>query len=238
MTRPPGSPELSAIILGYRAEEHLRPLAEALWRELVGLEVDFEVILVANYRADVPDATPSVAADLASRYRQMKVIAAPKRGGMGEDMRSGFEAARGEFMVVIDGDGQNPVSDIVRAYQHYSRTGADLVKGRRTARADSFARRVISRAYNLIFTAMFGTRGLGDINGKPKGVRRAAYERMELRSDDWFADAELVLEARRLDMTIEEVRVQFNENEHRDSFVGWKAIAEFMRNMLARRLRR
>ena len=85
---------------------------------------------------------------------------------------------------------------------------------------------------------LFRTRGLWDINGKPKGLTRAAYEALELRSDDWFIDAELVLGARQRGMRILELPVRFFRNDQRASLVGPGAIVEFARNMLRTRFSR
>ena len=116
---------------------------------------------------------------------------------MGWDMRSGFAAARGDYLLVIDGDAQNPPEDLAEMYRRMKANRADVMKGRRIARFDGPYRRIVSGGFNLLFMLLFRTRGLWDINGKPKGLTRAAYEQLELTSDDWFIDAEIVLEARR-----------------------------------------
>ena len=157
---------------------------------------------------------------------------------MGWDMRSGLEAARGDVLIVLDGDAQNPVSDVARMYRALRESGADVMKGRRVLRHDGPYRRLVSIAYNALFRLLFRTRGLWDINGKPKALTRAAYERLDLRSDDWFVDAEIVLKARDLGLTIRELPVEFFENEERASLVRPSAILEFARNMLRVRLRR
>jgi hypothetical protein len=153
-------------------------------------------------------------------------------------MRSGLVAASGAYLIVIDGDAQNPVQDVTEMYDLLRETGADLGKGRRKNRADSFYRRVISVVYNLLFRLLFQTWNLWDINGKPKGMTRDAYGRIRLRSDDWFIDAEMVLEAKRAGMKIVELPVIFLENPTRSSFVRIPAIWEFGRHMLRYRLRR
>lgn len=196
------APALSAILLGYRAEEALTPIAESLYAELAAAGIDFELILVANYDADWPDTTAHVAADFAAGHLGVKVLDLVKAGGMGWDMRSGLEAAAGEFLVVIDGDGQNPTADVLRIYQAHLERGADVVKGRRSTRGDGLLRRCISIVYNSLFVVMFRAWNLWDINGKPKGLTRSAFESMELSSDDWFVDAEIVLEARRLGLDL------------------------------------
>jgi glycosyltransferase involved in cell wall biosynthesis len=231
------APELSAVVLGYRAGRSLLEVAEPLYALLRASDVSAELVLVANYWPGRQDETPVVAEEFARGREGVRVVARPKEGAMGWDMRSGFEAARGRTMVVIDGDAQNPVDDVLRAYHTLRDTGADLVKGRRVLRHDGPYRRLVSIVYNLAFRLLFRTHGLWDINGKPKGLTREAYEQLELRSDDWFVDAEIVLKARRRGLRIVELPVTFFKNEERASLVKPSAVLEFARNMLRTRLR-
>ena len=136
---------------------------------------------------------------------------------MGWDLRSGLEAARGEIVVVMDGDAQNPVEDILRMYRAMREHGYDVMKGRRVLRKDGFRRRLLSEGYNVLFRLFFRTHGLWDINGKPKGLTRGALSRLELASDDWFADAEIILQARRAGLSIGELPVVFHQNADRQS---------------------
>jgi hypothetical protein len=122
-------------------------------------------------------------------------------------------------------------------YRRMKANRADVMKGRRIARFDGPYRRIVSGVYNLLFMLLFRTRGLWDINGKPKGLTRAAYEQLELKSNDWFIDAEIVLEAQRKGLRIIEMPVIFRRNEERASFVRVSAIWEFIGNMARARLR-
>ena len=231
-------PEISAIVLCYGAEESIEQVIGPLDEQLRESGVTHELVLVANYEEGVPDRTPEVVKRFARDREHVVTVASPKQGGMGWDMRSGLAASRGQYLIVIDGDAQNPVEDVVEMYRQMKQTGAALMKGRRIARFDSYYRHLVSVVYNLLFLAMFRTRGLWDINGKPKGLTREAYERMTLRSDDWFIDAEIVLAARDGGMRIQELPVVFRENRERASFVRVEAIREFLVNMLRRRLGR
>jgi glycosyltransferase involved in cell wall biosynthesis len=232
------APELSAIVLGYRAGGSLLRVAEPLRAELEASGVPYELVLVANYWPGRDDETPAVAEEFARAHDRVRVVARPKEGAMGWDMRSGFEAARGEVLIALDGDAQNPVSDVLRMYRALRETGSDVMKGRRVLRHDGPYRRLVSVTYNVLFRVFFGTRGLWDINGKPKAITRAAYERLDLRSDDWFIDAEIVLGARALGLTTRELPVEFFRNADRASLVRPSAIWEFARNMVRVRLRR
>jgi glycosyltransferase involved in cell wall biosynthesis len=231
-------PTLSAIVLCYRAEESIRQVIDPLYDELSKSGVPFELVLVANYDRGRPDSTPEIVAGFAAGRENTRTVIEAKEGAMGWDMRKGLEAAAGNYLVVIDGDAQNPVEDVLRMYREMDRTGTDVMKGRRIARFDGLKRRIVSGVYNTMFVLLFRTRGLWDINGKPKGMTRSAYERLHLRSDDWFIDAEIVLAARREGLQISELSVVFNRNEERASFVRASAILEFLRNMARSRLRR
>jgi glycosyltransferase involved in cell wall biosynthesis len=230
-------PELSAVVLCYRAEESIHLVIDPLLELLEESGIDFELVLVANYDADREDRTPDIVRAFAAGRDRVTVVAEEKHGAMGWDMRSGLRAARGERIVVIDGDSQNPVEDVLRMDAEMRRTGADVMKGRRIARFDGLYRWLVSFVYNALFRLLFRTGGLSDINGKPKGLTRGGYERMNLTSDDWFIDAEIVLEARRAGLRIEEMPVVFRHNEERASFVRFSAIWEFLRNMTRKRLR-
>ncbi len=231
------APELSAVILCYRAGENIGRVAKGFYEELSASGVSFELILVANYD-DPADRTPALAEAFAGRHEHVRTLADPKQGAMGWDMRRGLEAANGSFVVVIDGDEQNPFEDVLRAHRLLIESGADLVKGRRTSRSDGPLRYLVSLVYNAIFRLLFRTRGLWDINGKPKGMRRAAYAQLKLTADDWFIDAEIVLKSRELGLTIAELPVVFRQNLERRSFVRSEAVFEFLRNMTRARVRR
>jgi glycosyltransferase involved in cell wall biosynthesis len=232
------SPEVSVVVLCYRAEDEAGRVVEPIRAELEALDVPHELILVANYWRDAGDRTPEAVRALARGRESVRTVAHPKQGGMGWDMRSGLQLARGEYLVVIDGDGQVPPHFAVEAYKFLKETAADVVKGRRHSRDDGSIRSLTSVTYNSAFRVLFGSRGLWDINGRPKALTRAAYERLNLGTDDWFTDAELVLKARRLGLRVVEMPVYFLANPVRASFVGPGTVFEFVRNMLAWRFGR
>jgi glycosyltransferase involved in cell wall biosynthesis len=231
------SVELSAVVLCYRAAESIKSVIEPLHALLQRSEITYELVLVANDWPQHHDATPEIVWDFSSTHDNVTVLNEAKHGGMGWDMRKGLAAATGRYLVVIDGDAQNPVEDVMRMYELMKQTAADVGKGRRKNRADGLYRRLISWGYNSLFHILFGTRDLWDINGKPKGLTREAYGRMRLESDDWFVDAEIVLAALRAGMKIVELPVVFLENKERSSFVRLSSIREFLIHMVRYRLR-
>jgi glycosyltransferase involved in cell wall biosynthesis len=235
---PVTQPELSVIVLCYQANEAIHRVIDPLYEQLAVSGVSYELLLVANQWSDRPDPTREVVEAFAKDRETVRTVVEDKQGAMGWDMRSGLAAATGDYLLVLDGDAQNPVEDVLKMYRLMRATGADVMKGRRTARFDGPYRRFISTVYNIAFSLLFGTRGIWDVNGKPKGLTRAAYEALELESDDWFIDAEIVLSAQRHGLTVGELPVVFNRNDERASFVRPTAILEFAWNMVRQRFRR
>jgi glycosyltransferase involved in cell wall biosynthesis len=233
----PSPCEVSAVVLCYRAGASITAVIDPLCDLLERSGVTYELVLVANYWPQDRDETPEIVRRFATSHDNVEVLDKVKEGGMGWDMRSGLAAANGAYLIVIDGDSQNPVEDVLRMYELMRQSGADIGKGRRENRADGVYRRLISWGYNVLFRLLFRTRGMWDINGKPKALTRDAYERMSLLSNDWFIDAEIVLAAKGAGMSIVEMPVVFLENKERSSFVRFWSILQFSLHMVRYRVR-
>ena len=231
--------EFSMVVLCYRAGESIVPFIERIHRTMSLFSFDWELVLVANFWPKMEDPTPSVTRRLAERLDRVRVIAEPKEGHMGWDVKKGLDACRGRIIGFIDGDGQFPVEIIAACLAKIENGGCDFIKTYRVIREDGVWRRFISMMYNLIFKILFPRfRGLHDVNSKPKIMKRTAYERMNLHSTDWFMDAEIMLNALEQNLEICELPVHFKSLGERDSFIKPSAIIEFIRNLLAYRFSR
>src|SRR3954465_3111621 len=134
-------PELSAIVLCYRAGTSIHLVIDPLYEQLEAKGVTYELVLVANYTDGSDDATPAIVREFAASHKNVIVVAERNRGARGGDMRSVLAAARGEYLIVIDGDAQNPVEDVVRMFDEMKSVGVIMMKGRRIARFDGGYRR-------------------------------------------------------------------------------------------------
>jgi glycosyltransferase involved in cell wall biosynthesis len=224
-------PHFSLVVLCYRSGQSIIPFVERLQRTLSRCNFSWELVLVGNYIEGSDDETPQVVAKLAESSNNIRTVIRPKQGMMGWDMRMGLDAARGTYIGVIDGDGQFPPESIIACLLKCELEDLDLTKTYRVIRDDGLYRRLISTVYNAIFSVLFGFK-VRDINSKPKIMRRDKYELLQLESDDWFADAEIVIRARELGLKIGETPVHFSINDKRGSFVKPKAIIEFTSNLL------
>jgi glycosyltransferase involved in cell wall biosynthesis len=230
-------PSLSVIILCYRGGEDVKKFVEEVVSCLEREIDDWQIILVGNYLEGANDITPHVVRKIAESDERIWAVTKVKKGMMGWDVRSGFAEATGEVMALIDGDGQMTGRDIVRAYRVMRNEGCDMVKTYRVKRHDGLYRRIISRAYNLIFRILFGRFEIRDVNSKPKVITRTAYAKLNLKSDDWFIDAELMIQACRLRLSVIEIPCVFYDLKGRRSFVRFPAVFEFIKNLIVARIK-
>ena len=235
MTTAP--PALSVCVLAFESAETIEGFVEQLILALEPVEPDFEIVLVGNYVEGVDDRTPEVVRRIAATRPRLRAVTLPKQGMMGWDMRSGLAVARGRVLGVIDGDGQMPAEDVPRVYRLLRDERLDLALTYRERRDDGAYRRLISTLYNTVFKLLFPGLGVRDVNSKPKLMTRATYERLVLRSDGWFIDAEIMIQARRAGLAIGELPTVFRCLDARPSFVRPGAILEFAANLVVARVR-
>lgn len=224
-------PELSVVVLCYRAEGYIVDFVKQLQNELEHDKIDYELILVANYDTK-NDTTPGWARQVAASNSRIKPITKEKKGKMGWDMRSGLHETTGKYIAIIDGDGQMPVSDLSILYHIIKSERYEIVKTYRAVRNDGIVRILMSRIYNLLFFMLFLPEfPVRDINSKPKMMTRSAYQRLKLQSNDWFTDAEIMIQCFEQKMRFCEVSTTFYKNQRRPSFVGPDAVFEFIYNL-------
>lgn len=231
--------KLSIIVLCYKAGELVREVVSQVDKGFEGEPVDYEIVLVCNYLPgeEETDTTHVIAKELAQSNSAVCVIAKPKEGMMGWDMLSGFNAAKGDALLVTDGDGQMPLADILKVYKKFVSGEDGLVKTYRVRRADGLYRKVISGIYNFALKLFFPKVIAKDANSKPKIMTREVFEKLHLTATDWFIDAEIVINATYAGVSIGEVETHFLKNEFRPSFVKIKALFEFTQNLIKHRFK-
>lgn len=229
--------EISVVILCYRTGERIRDFVDKVVKLIADSIPSWEIILVGNYLENTDDTTPGIVKDIASKNQNIKAITRVKEGMMGWDARSGLEKATGKYICLIDGDEQMPPEDIVRVYKKITDEDLDLVTTYRRTRHDGIVRKIVSSVYNLSFNLLFPGTNIRDVNSKPKILKKESYDKLRLTSDDWFLDAEMVMQAKKLKFRMGEVPTEFYKCHHRKSFVKIDAIFEFIRNLLMAKFR-
>ena len=230
--------EYSIVVLCYGSGAQIPAFVESTIKLLLANDInDYQLVLVGNYLGNHVDNTATIVQQLAKGNSRIVAVAKKKEGMMGWDMREGLAAATGDYISVIDGDGQMPIEDLVRVYQKIRNENYDIVKTVRIERSDGLYRKSISKIFNVFFQLLFPYAGSKDINSKPKIFSRENYEKFDLRSNDWFIDAEIMIQARRLGLKIGEVPTSFDILDREEgTFINFFAFLEFIKNLIQFRL--
>jgi len=231
-------PDISVVILCYKTGNKAEEFVCKVIHEISKAITNYEIILVGNYlKGDHTDKTPEAVREIASRDPRTKAITLEKKGMMGWDTRSGLDAATGQTIALIDGDGQMLPEDLLRVYQKLKSDNLDMVKTYREKRHDGILRKINSDVYNMLFRSLFPGFRVRDVNSKPKIFTRDFFDKLELTSDDWFFDAELMIQARRLECKLGEIPTEFYESKSRKSFIRARHVLEFLKNLFIARIR-
>ncbi len=124
-------PSLSAVVPMLNEGRNVGTFLRALRDVLASLSPAFEIVVVNDgSRDDTRDRVLEIAADCAVRYVELS-----RNFGKENALSAGLDAARGDVVVLLDGDGQHPPSLVPRMLEHW-RAGADMVYAVRAHRRD------------------------------------------------------------------------------------------------------
>ncbi len=166
---------LSVVIPVYNEAENLLPLCSDVTDALLGLRGPFEILFVDDGSTD---GSAELLRELARKEETIKVIALRRNFGQTAAMMAGIDQARGEVIVVMDGDGQNDPADIPALLDKLAE-GHDVVSGWRRDRKDGWLRVFLSRMANALISRVSGLR-LHDYGCSLKAYRRQAIESVRL----------------------------------------------------------
>ncbi len=146
------------------------PLAREIAAALEGQA--HEIIFVDDGSSD---GTGDVLAGMKGEIPELRVLRHDRNLGQSRGIRTGVQAARGEIIVTLDGDGQNDPTDIPRLLEELK---ADpelgMASGIRVKRKDSASRRMASRLGNSLRNRLLGD-GASDTGCGLKVFRRQAF---------------------------------------------------------------
>src|SRR5437762_11547304 len=116
------------------------------------------------------DGTFAALTRLHSSTDNVRVVRLRRNFGKAAALRAGFDQARGETVVTIDGDLQDDPAELPRLLATLEE-GFDLASGWTTRRRDPISRRLLSRIFNRVTSAFSGVR-LHDMNCGLKAYRK------------------------------------------------------------------
>ncbi|MBI4213722.1 MAG: glycosyltransferase family 2 protein [Chloroflexi bacterium] len=142
--RPP--PEISVVVPLYDEEDVLPALYARTTQALVGTE-SYEIVFVNDGSRD---NTLSLLKERAAGDARVLVLNLSRNFGHQAALTAGLDAARGEAVVLMDGDLQDPPEIIPQLIAEWSR-GAEVVEAQRRSRQDPGLRGFMFRLFHRWF---------------------------------------------------------------------------------------
>ncbi|MEQ9569951.1 MAG: glycosyltransferase family 2 protein, partial [Longimicrobiales bacterium] len=204
---PDGSqtPDVSFVIPCYNEQDLIGYTIPKLADAFAAAGHDLEIIAVENGSTD---DTGRILDDLADAHRRIVVHRVVQNRGYGAGVLEGLPRATAPWVGIIPADGQVDAEDVVRLYEAVSQShGNVLGKVRRRFRLDGFRRKVVSVGYNLFVRLLWPRLRSLDINGSPKLMPREVVAAMDLRSEGWLLDPEIMIKAHYMGVDVLEVNV-------------------------------
>ena len=150
-----GAPAISIVIPVYNEESCLRELFARLYPALDALQRSYEVIFIDDGSKDRSVAL--LREIFQQRPAQTRIVILRGNFGQHAAIMAGFERARGEFIITLDADLQNPPEEIAKLVASYEQ-GHDYVGTVRMNRQDLWWRRKASQLMNWIREKISGIR--------------------------------------------------------------------------------
>ncbi len=211
---------ISVIIPVYNERDSLNELTQSLKDTLDAYGRNYELIFVDD---GSKDGSFELLRDLMKTLRGIRIVKFQMNYGKSAALSTGFESARGEYIVTIDSDLQDDPNEIPGLLDKLAE-GFDLVSGWKKHRKDPVSKRLPSKIFNLVTSIATGIR-LHDHNCGLKVYRRNVVKKISIYGE---LHRYIPAMAHALGFRVTEMIVQHHQRKHGESKYGiWRYFAGF-----------
>ncbi len=179
----PAVPVLSVVVPAYNEQEVLPEFHRRTVAALDALDVTYEIIYVNDGSRD---STMEVLRGLHAADPRAVVVSLSRNFGKEAAMTAGFEHARGQAVVIIDSDLQDPPELIGKLMEGW-REGYDMVYARRRRRdGESFIKKLTAKSFYRVIRSVSRVQIPTDTGDFRLLSRRAVDALLKLREEHRF----------------------------------------------------
>lgn len=204
--------KVSVIVPAYNEERRIASCLKVLTAYLERVGLDYEIVVSEDGSTD---RTCEIVGEYARLNPRIRLLHSDRRLGKGGGILRGIEEAEGEAIVMVDVDLSAPPSQIPRLLEALKE--ADLALGSRNLPESRIGvkpplhRRILNRAFNLLFRLLFKAEIHDTQCGFKAGWRRILLNLKDDITVKGFAfDVELIVEALRKGYRVVEVPITWN----------------------------
>jgi glycosyltransferase involved in cell wall biosynthesis len=200
LRQAPSATRVSVVIPCLNEAENIAQCVQRAHQVLLDHDIQGEVIVVDN---GSEDGSGQIA-----RFADARVVDEPRRG-YGQAYLTGFDAAAGDFIVMIDADLTYDFAEIPR-FVHELEQGAELVMGNRLDDVQPGAMSMLSRIGNPLlsgFLNLLYRTPVADAHCGMRAFRRDILPTLDLQSTGMELASEMVIRAAKSDIDIRELPI-------------------------------
>ena len=201
-------PSISAFFPAYNEEKNVGAMVERLTAVLPDVADDYEIIIMNDGSAD---RTGTMADELAAVDSHVRAVHHEVNRGYGGALKSGFEAARKDYVFFTDGDGQFDVAEIGSLLPFVPEY--DVVVGYRLTRAEGGLRHLNATCWNWLVRRLFRL-PVRDVDCAFKLFKREVVTRVRPEAEGAMISTELLARIARAGFSIHEVGVHHHLRQH------------------------
>ncbi len=195
---------LSVFFPAYNEEGNIARTTERALDVLKKLDLENYEVIVVNDGSK--DRTSEVAHELVKKYKFVQVVD-QENGGYGMALRGGLNAAKYDWVVYTDGDGQFDFSEITK-FLAKAEEGNDYIIGYRMKRNDPFYRLIFAKIWAISVFFLFWI-WVKDIDGGFKMINKRVLDKIPALKSTRGAmiNAELLIKTKKYGFKIAQVGV-------------------------------
>ena len=191
MKSPPRiqAPEITVVMPGLNEEKNIARAILGVFRAFHDKGISGELVVVDDGSVD---RTPLILRDLQASCPDLVVLCHERPSGIGGAFLAGSLKARGKAVVMIPGDNENRLEDVLKFLDLLQHVDI-IVPFVHNSELRNLPRRVISSVYRFIISFSFGTT-LNYYNGTVI-YRTRLLRSLRVRSRGFFYQAEILIRA-------------------------------------------
>ncbi len=163
---------ISVVVPVFNEEGNVANLHKEIVDICLANEYDYEIIFI-------DDGSTDRTAEVCKSLKPLKLIRMRKNFGQTAAMDAGIKTANKDYIITMDGDGQNDPADIPQMIAYLEEKDVDVVSGWRKNRKDTIMKRFTSRGANLL-RHMIVHDGIHDSGCSLKVYKRECFKGVNL----------------------------------------------------------
>ncbi len=213
--------EISVVVPLYNEEDNVKELHKRIVEACRKLGKTFEVIFI-------DDGSSDKTVERCQNLSPLKLIKFRRNFGQTAAFDAGFQEARGEIIITMDGDLQNDPADIPKLLDKMAE-GYDVVSGWRFNRKDPLSKIIFSRGADKL-RKFFIRDKIHDSGCSLKAYKKECFDDLELHGEmHRFIPALLEIDG----FKVAEVKVSHHPRVHGVTKYNWKRAIKGLIDMMA-----